>query len=349
MPYLYYNIDVRITIGDKLQFGVVNSIKIESTIEKLSDTAELHLPREFKNAVQGGDSISLEQKPLLEFMKPGDTVKIEAGYNGELNTEFEGYITEVGAEVPTVLICEDEMYKLRKSKLINHTFSSVKLQTLLNFIAPDYEVEAVDLDLGKITIEQATAYKVLERLKSDYGIRTFFKGKKLYAGLLIDFNPGTKHEFNFTRNIRSSSDLIYKSKERRQLYIKAESMQKGGGKVNYEFGTPGESEITLHAPVNLSKTALKEWCEKYLASKVFDGYEGSIDSWGEPRTEVGFSASITDPNYPDGHRDGHYFIEGVSTTIDSTNGFLRQNKISFKIKSENEGDHFGSVAVTGQF
>lgn len=53
-----------------------------------------------------------------------------------------------------------------------------------------------------------------------------------------------------------------------------------------------------HAPINLSQAELKTWCEKYWASKVFDGFEGSIDGWCDPKTTIGSTAEITDPNYP---------------------------------------------------
>lgn len=332
MPYLYFNISVRITIADRIQFNVVKSVQIESTIEKLSDTAKIELPREFKNAILNKGALSLEKKNLLEYIKVGDSILIEAGYDGDLQTEFEGYITEIGAEIPTVLQCEDEMYKLRRAELINKAFASVTLKQLLQFIAPGYEVEALDMSLGKMVIERATPYKVIEKLKSDYGIRCFFKGKKLYAGMLVDFKPQTMHQFNFKRNIRSSSDLQYKTKEGRQLYIKAESMQKGGGKVTYEFGEKGESEVTLHGPINLTKDELKSWVEKYHASKIYNGYEGSLDSWGIPYTKTGDGAEITDPNYPNGYRDGQYYIAGVTVSIDEQSGFKRSNKLSFKIK-----------------
>lgn len=351
MPYHYYDINVRITIADRIQFSVIKSITIESSIEKLSDTAKLELPREFKNAKLDENGLSLERKNLLEYMKVGDRILIEAGYNGNLFTEFEGYLTEIGAEIPTELECEDEMYKLRRAGMLNKTFKSVDLKTLLKFIAPGYEIEALDMSLGKMQIERATPYKVIEKLKSDYGIRCFFKGKKLYAGMLVDFKPQTVHQFNFKRNIRSSSDLKYKTKEGRQLFIKAVSMQKGGAnkKVTYDFGTPGESEVSLHAPVNLNQAQLKDWVEKYWNSKIFDGLEGSVDGWAIPRTEVGDSAQITDPNYPTGYRDGQYFIEGVTTTIDESSGFKRQNKLSFKIKSKNETTifpNYGHITIT---
>lgn len=346
----YYNIDIRITIAERIQFNVVKSIKIDSTIEKLSDTAIMELPREFKNAVENNKQLSIERKNLLEYLKVGDSILIEAGYDGDLSTEFNGYISDIGAEIPIIIECEDEMYKLKKMPMINHTFKSASLKEVLNFIAPGYQINALDMPVGKYMIERATPYKVIEDLKDKYGVRCFFKGKVLYAGLTVDFKPQTMHDFTFGKNIRESTDLKYKTKEGRKHYVKAVSMQKGSAdkKVTYEFGDVGESEISLHAPLNLNKEQLKLWAEKYYNSVVFDGYEGSIDGWFYPRTEVGDGANIKDPNYPTGYRDGQYFIDGVSTTIDDSGGIKRQNKISSKIKSNEEYNRptYGHITVT---
>ncbi|AKK73776.1 hypothetical protein OK18_15230 [Chryseobacterium gallinarum] len=346
----YYNIDIRITIAERIQFYVAKSITIESTIEKLSDTASIELPREFKKAVENDVRLSLERKNLLEYIKVGDSIVIEAGYNGELFTEFTGYISEVGAEIPIVLECEDEMFKLKKMPLINHTFKSANLKEVLQFIAPGYQVNALDMPVGKYMIERATPYKVIEDLKDKYGVRCFFKGKVLYAGLTVDFKPQVMHDFTFGKNIRESTDLKYKTKASRKRYIKAVSMQKGSAnkKVTYEFGDVGESEISLHAPLNLDQQQLKEWAEKYYNSVVFDGYEGSVDGWFYPRTEVGDGANIKDPNYPTGYRDGQYFIDGVTTTINDSDGIKRQNKLSFKIKSNEEYNRptYGHITIT---
>jgi len=348
--HLYFSIDLRITIAERIQFNVVKSIKIESTIEKFSDTAVLELPREFKNAIVNDKRFSIERKNLLEHLKVGDSIVIEAGYDGELYTEFSGYISNVGAEIPIVIECEDEMYMIKKKPLINHTFKSTNLKELLKFIAPGYEVEALDMPIGKYMIERANPYKVIQDLKEKYGVRCFFKGKKLYAGLTVDFSPQTVHEFTFGRNIRESTDLKYKTAASRKKFIKAVSMQKGSAnkKVTYEFGDVGESEISLHAPLNLNQEELKQWAEKKYNSIVFDGYEGSIDGWALPRTEVGDSAKVKDPNYPTGYRDGQYFIDGVTTTIDESDGIKRQNKISFKIKSNEEYNRptYGHITIT---
>ncbi|CAA0207745.1 hypothetical protein [Tenacibaculum maritimum] len=333
MNYAYHNIGVKITINDIIQFTVVESIQIENTTVNFSDTAKITLPREFKNAREKNQSLSLVQKNLLEIIAAGDFIKIEAGYDGNLITEFEGYITEIGADIPLLIECEDEMYKLKKKPKINKTFSSVSLESLMKFIAPEYDIKALNMPLGKFIIESATPYKVIEELKQQYGVRCYFKGKTLVAGLAIDFEPGQSHDFVFGRNIRKSSSLKYVTKEQRKRFYKGISHQtRSSKKVTYEYGDESGDHRTLHLPLNLSQKEVKEWVERIHNDNVFNGYEGNIDGWAVPSTSAGDSAKIIDPNYPDKHRDMTLFIESVIIMISKSDGIKRQNKLSFKIK-----------------
>ncbi len=329
----YYNISLKVRLGN-IEFETVNSIHIESDINKLTDIAKIELPREFREVKKDRGSLSFAGKNILNYIKVGDKVKIQAGYDADnLQTEFTGYVTKIGADIPLVIECEDEMWQLKNKPLLNKTFAKVSLKKLLEFVAKDYEFEVLDMNLGKFMIQQASPYKVLEELKKQYGISCYFKEKTLRAGFIIDLEPTENHKFIFGKNIRQSSDLKFLTKENRKLFIKAESAQKGNlkQKVFYEFGEKGGSEITLHAPLNLNKSELKAWCEKYYNSKAFAGYEGNIKSWALPATKSGDSAVIKDPNYEDGHRDGRYLIESVVININETVGFERTNKISIKL------------------
>lgn len=333
MNYLYYDMNFRITIAQKIQFSVVETIRIENTTDKFSDIAVITLPREFKNALISGENFSIAEQNILEIIKPGDTIKIESGYDGDYMTEFVGYIDEIGAEIPLQLSCEDEMYKLKKKPKINKTFASVSLKSLLKFIAPEYQLEALDMPLGKFMIENATPYKVVEELKEQYGVRCYFKDKKLVAGLAIDFTPGTSHVFVFGRNIRKSSSLKYETKEQRKRLYKGISHQTGTSKKTvYEYGDESGDHRTLHLPLNLTKKEVQQWVKKIHDDNVFQGYGGNIDSWACPQTKAGDSAQIIDPNYPDGHRDMTLFIEAVTISMNKSDGYKRENKLSFKIK-----------------
>ncbi len=328
----YYNIDAKVRCGN-IEFEAIKSIRIESNIHKFTDTAKIELPREFSHYQGNQQSINLAGKNILEFIKIGDPIEIELGYNNELAIEFKGYITSIGADIPLVIECEDEMYKLKNAALLNKTFAKVSLKELLNFVAKGYEIETFNLNMGKFMIQKATPYKVLESLKKDFGLISYFKDNVLHSGFAIDMKPQNVHKFVFGKNIRESSDLKFITKESKKLFIKAKSLKKGNFKkaVTYEFGEKGGSERTLHAPMNLTKNELKEWCEKYYENYVFDGYSGTIKSWGLPRTKAGDAVQITDPNYTDEHRNGKYLIESVVIDVNESVGFERKNKISVKL------------------
>ena len=335
----YFNINIRVTIAGKIQFGSVKQIEITQNIELLSTTARVELPREFKNARKHGQNISIERKNLLELIKVGDSIHIEAGYNGDYFTEFEGYITQIGADIPLLLTCEDEMYQLKNKPLINKTYASVTLEQLLKDIAPGYEKEVLDMQLGKLMIERSSPYKVLEELKKQYGVHCSFRGKKLIAGLKLDFKSEAIHHFIFDKNFRQSKDLKYKNKNERKILLKAESLQKGTSKkVTYQYGEEGGGERTLHAPTNLTLEELKDFTEKTYNSSVFDGYEGTLEGFGYPRTQAGDTVALTDPNYPDKHRDGLYLLESVTIVLNSQEGFKRKSKISMKLSNTNSTD-----------
>lgn len=329
----FFNIDLRITIAEKYAFNVAETIHIENSTEKISDIAKVTLPREFKQVQESNNSISIAKKRLLDFIKVGDKIKIEAGYDGDLDTEFEGYITKIGAEIPIELECEDEMYLLKKMKPINKTFSDVSLKKFLEFITPGYEIKTFETHLGKIALENVTPFAALQEIKSKYPFKFFFRGKVLNAGLSNDFEGQGKHEFNLQRNVRKGGDLKYETQEDRKYWIKAISKQKGTSKeITYEFGDKGESERTLHCPLNLNKEQVKQYAEDSIKKLRYDGYGGGFESWCYPRTKAGDSAELTDPNYPDKHRDGIYYINEVITDINASDGIKRKNNITFKIK-----------------
>lgn len=323
---MYVNIDIAVRIGS-IELSQVESIQTENTINSLMDTATIILPRELRL----NNTTDLREKHLLDYIQKDMPVSISFGYNGDLQQEFTGYVTTVGAEIPVVIECEDEMTKLKKTKKYNLSFEQIKLEDLLKQIAPGYSIEASEISLGKLNIENATAYEIFEDLRK-FGIKCWFEGKTLKAGTLLQLASGKKHDFEFGRNIRESSDLKYVEKDKKEIRVKAISLQKGTSeKVVYEFGENVNGERTLHAPLNLSQSELKQWAEDYYNNIVFDGYEGNVDGWCVPRTKAGDTLSLTDPNYPKGERDGNFLIESVVTDVNALEGIKRSNQISIKL------------------
>ncbi|TSE05672.1 hypothetical protein [Aquimarina algiphila] len=328
MQYLYYNMNCEVTIG-KVVFDRVNSITIMSSIKKLADTATIVVPRAFNRATIAGKPGSLEKRNITEYIKVDDPVSIKLGYDGNLEEEFSGYITKIGADIPLKIECMDEMTLLKKNNF-TRTFASASLMELLNYIAPEYTHEVIDdVNLQKFTINNKSGFQVLELLRKNYGLHSYFKDKVLHVGFPISLIPTQNHRFVLNKNVRAkSNNLKFVKKEDVKLLLKAISINTDGGRIFSEFGDKGGAQRTLHFS-NKTLEELKNLAEKNYKSLSFDGYQGNIPGWGIPRTKPGDAIEITAPKYSE--RDGRYLIEGVTIKFNGSDGFLRENKLSLKL------------------
>jgi hypothetical protein len=335
MNYLYYNISLRITIADNLQFTVCQSIHIESSVQVLANNAKIELPREFRNAVdEVGKSINIAGKSILDFIKRGDAIKIEFGYDGKLETEFEGYITNVGAETPLILECEDEMFKLKKAPRVTRFIKTGKLIDILKAVIPsNYTIECNgDYSIGKWLIQDATPYNVLEELREKAGIRAYFKNPTtLCVGMIVDFKAETVHKYNFSENVRRGSSLKFEQKESKPIFLTVESKQANGLVLTVSVGEKRGDEKKMKLWPNMTKPELEVWAKKQQMSVSYSGFSGTLDGWCEPRTKAGDAAQLYRPYYKDRHQDGRYFIESVTIDVNGSDGIKRTNNLSYKL------------------
>lgn len=330
MNYLYFNMTCSVTIG-KITFDRVNSINIIKSIKNLTDTARIVVPREYNSVIIDGNIDSIARKNIKEFIKVGDPVTISLGYDGLNEEEFIGVVSLIGAEIPLVIECEDEMWNLKRTNFTK-TFTSLKLSELLAYIAPGIKYNLIDnISLGKYTISNVSAYRVLEDLRTNYGLHSFFKNHVLTIGFMIDVKPTTVHEITLNRNVRANeSDLKFLRKEDLKILLKGISLNKKGKRLTYDFGDKNGAVRTLHY-TNKTESELKNLTEKTYKSLNFDGYRGKIPTWGNPRTKPGDGALIKDPNYENSDREGKYLIESVTIDFNATDGFKRDNELGMKL------------------
>ena len=109
------NMNFHIEIGN-YQLMMVDSVKIKTSVEQLSDTATILLPGSVFNKY-----LEVESK-----IARGDKVLIKLGYDDNLVTEFEGYIESISTDDGAITLnCEDELFNYRVSLadvvLINKT------------------------------------------------------------------------------------------------------------------------------------------------------------------------------------------------------------------------------------
>ncbi|WP_027391780.1 hypothetical protein [Aquimarina latercula] len=328
MKHLYKNMECRIQIGS-VAFDRVHSVVIDSTIKKISDTAVITLPRAFPRTQINGKRTSIKERNITDYIKVGDPVVIRLGYDQNLQEEFRGYVDKIGADHPLRISCMDAMYLLKKQSF-SVAFESINLKSLLQYIAPEYEHNIIDtIDLGKFTIDNKTAFQVLEQLRKDYGLHSFFKEDVLHVAFPISMTPKVTHSFVMNKNVRAvSNSLEFVKKDDVKLLLKAISINDDGKRIFQEFGDKGGVQRTLHF-ANRTKEELKKLAQKNYQSLSFDGYQGTLPGWGEPRTKSGDALQVTDPAYSE--RNGTYLIEGVTIKFNSSDGFLRENKLGLTL------------------
>ena len=141
---------------EELVIYTISSVHIESSWKMLTDSAEIVLPRRIKY---------FAGKDLKELLSAGDQVKIELGYDSNLYTEFEGYISLIGWGVPVTIRCEDEMYNLKR-KTVSYSAKNVTLKKLLADVAKGYEVKTnYDAELGAVRYSSRTVAEILNDIR----------------------------------------------------------------------------------------------------------------------------------------------------------------------------------------
>lgn len=315
-------LNCEIEIG-KYTFNGALDVKIERSPYLISDTAIITLPLEaiFSNKYRG---------TIHKEIKMGDKVVIRLGYDDSLREEFTGYIKDVSATDKTVVICEDQLFLIRKP-LENKLFKNAKLVNIAAYIAgagglklskliPDIEIES-------FLIKDITAAQALLKLKDGYGLQAYidYEGA-LFIGLPYLYNTG-----NIVLDLRKNvikSDLIFKESDEIKYKIKAVSILKNNKRIEVEAGDEDGDLRTLYFYGIGSEPELKKIAANELAKYKYSGYRGNLTTFGDPFSRFGMSAIVRDDNYPD--RDGAYYIESVKINY-GAGGFRRIIELGIKL------------------
>jgi len=302
-----------IEIGNYV-FRNVNAVSIESSWKNLTQRAKIKLPN---------------IKALLEKnIKPGDPVIIKLGYNSSLNIEYEGFVSTIAPSTPIEITCEDEMWKL-KQQTVTMSWRSVTLKEVLKYLVPDATIECPDIILSPFRIDKLSKAKALEKLKDEFTLVIYFRGKNLYAGLAYQEKDLGRQKYHFQKNIAHSS-LVYKGKDDVKIKVKAISIMPNNTKIDTELGDADGEQRTLHF-YNLTLAELKKQAQEKINLMKYDGYRGTFTGFGVPVVKHGMVAELLDNKYPE--RAGSYFIDSVNTTYDS-NGFRREIELGRKAGTE---------------
>jgi hypothetical protein len=303
-----------ITIGN-FKLRLLEKVNVKKSVELLVDTAVITIPGAVFNK-----TIEVENK-----LKKGDAVTIKLGYNDELKEEFKGYLKDVKTDGGSIILeCEDPIYLFRKS-VKDEELKNAKVSSILNNVCSQIGGFSVscdyDFSYDKFVISNATGYDVLKKIQEEASPNIYLKDNVLHVHPQYSEIFGDV-VYNFKTNIeKTGTDLKYKSKDDRKLLVVVESTDKSGKTIKVEKGTTGGDKMTVKLSGVTDKASLEAKAQQVLESKVYDGYEGSIQGWLIPFVDAGYKAKIVDDDYE--YKNGTYYVISVETDFSQSGGIRK--------------------------
>ncbi len=315
-----YVLEAKVEIG-RVLLNAVHSVVINRSVQSLSDTATLQIPRHIA---------ALETKEsLLDILSIGDEIRIDLGYNEQVFTEFTGYVKNISNQDLVSIECEDEMYKLRKMSLEPKHYKKVQLSQLVRDIMSGKEVDIdYDFEVQNYRIPSGTSvYEVLSHLKENFPVDFYFREGILRSRWNYSLLSSDTKVYHLERNV-AKNDLKYIVSEKKEQRLRAVSTLKNGKRLQVEWGAKDAPLRTLHFAYIESESELLTIAKAEYQKRKFAGYKGTITGFGFPLTECGQALEIQSEEYPD--KQGKYFIDKLTIRF-SKNGYRRENEISKKI------------------
>jgi len=314
-----FRLTSNISIGDYTFRGVVN-LEVASSWDEFTDKCSITIPRKLN---WQGMPVATGSNPLLQR---GDEVNVQIGYDDENESIFQGYVHQISAEIPVRIECQDAMWRLKQTT-VTSSYKAVKLEELLSDILPEgIDFEAFDVELGPYRISQATPVQVLEDLKKTYFLKSWFRDGKLYCGFAYVPSLQSTHVIRMERNV-VDNQLEYFRKEDIKIRLKMVSMKSDNSKVEYDAGdSDGEQRTMYYYGKTLAE--LKAIADEEIDRLRYEGYRGSLTTFGKPTVRHGDVVDLRSDAYPE--RDGEYLVREVRYEF-GMNGYRQEINLDSKI------------------
>jgi hypothetical protein len=302
--------------NDTFTFASVSKVTVSRSYDKQTQTASVTLPRNVnynkKNIYEGANAI----------IRRGDKIKIIAAYFPNETVVFTGYIAKINNNVPVEILCEDEMFLLKQAISPNLSFKSVDLNTFIGKMLTNINVPyKVDLtaQLGQIRLQEVSIGKVLQVLRDQYGLYSFFVNGVLRVGLPFYKDEAMKAVFLFEKMVKEGMNLMYLKKDDVKVLVKGIIIKNGTSEkpITYPKGAT-EGDIRTVFQYGGTKADLDLKCNSFLEQANYTGYYGSFKTFLEPLVVPGDYAVVDSWKYPE--RKGKYLIKSVTTEVSVTDG-----------------------------
>ena len=319
-----------ITIGGQA-FDYVTDIEIESTWDMLTDTATMKLPRKFRFLKDGEvvENVISGDDPLF---KRGGACSFVIGYGEETAQRFEGYLSGIIPRNPLIFEFQDEMYNLKQKTITKYSKKDLTLSQLLTDImgATPFEVTQ-EFTIGKYVIKSSNVAQVLEHLKKNYGVTSYFRNGTLYSGLaykLRNIDQLKIVEIDMEKFVIDDSSLSYQRNDDQQIKIRAISIYPDNTRKEKIVGDTNGGERTQYF-YNVPESDLEKYANEQLEKYKFTGFTGSFTTFVNPIVRHGDAVKLISTKRPDAQ--GIYLVKKVTTTSGVDGG---RQRIELDIKVE---------------
>jgi hypothetical protein len=325
---MYVVLSAEVWIG-KYKFTRIHDIEIERSGKTLEDIARIKLPTTALLTRAGEYATEVE---TAKVFKVGDTVMIRLGYNGNLRTEFEGYVSKVKSSERVEVECMDAVWLLRQ-KNCKQSWRNTDLKSVIEFIVHGTGVK-LHANVPVIQFEQfylrnVNAAAALYELKQKYGLLIYMEedNQTLFVGLAYPQSKDTII-YGMGDNI-AGHDLEFVQADNVKLKIKAILLLKNNTRKEAEYGDPDGELKTIHFYTLKSGESLETLAKAEAEKYKFNGYRGTLTGFLEPQVKRGQTARIRDTRYPE--HNGDYLVDKVVTTF-GTGGARRKVSLGIKYK-----------------
>lgn len=303
------------------KLAMVESISIVRSTEALADTAEVVLP-----GTMYGKALDVESK-----IRRGDAVLILCGY-GESASEFAGYVESIRTDGGSVTIaCEDALFLFR-IPMPDTELKGYTLEKIAKWVCAkvgDYTVScSYDMTYDKFAVNNATGWDVLKKLQEETKANVYIKDNVLHIHPRYEELFGNA-EYDFSVNIeREGTSLKYRRADERKLMVSIDAKDAQGKSIRVDYGDTGGDKYSMSIAGVSDKASLDKLAKEAYAQRVYDGYEGQIQSWLVPFCDAGYSVRIRDADYE--YKTGSYYCPEVRTQV-SASGGVRTVKLAKRL------------------
>jgi hypothetical protein len=288
-----------------------------------------------------------KEKPLTDFIGRGNEIEMRVGYaEYGLETVFKGYVKDIENNMPLVISCENEMWRLKKITVPAETIEKFDLKAYLQKYGEGVRVEIVDsLSFGSINItEEMSLAQALDKIKDTYPYALGYFQDGIFKAVLNTERWTTSPKpviFDPDRNMTSDS-LKYTLADDVKICMKAISIQRDNiqlvgyapekafiGSGNKKTPKSGWEQRQEFCPQCTTQAEVREYADRRAAEWITDKMEGTITAFGVPFVRKGGVVELRDADRKE--RDRKRFVADAVDYSFGTSGYRQTISLGSRI------------------